>query len=85
MPAPAGALDAALGPDFPGRVAALAFFPYLAKVALECARASPTVERSGTPVVDVHVLTGKRATDVTDCQWLWFLEARHVSWTSMAT
>ena len=85
MPAPTGALDAGLGPDFPCCIAALAFFPYLAKIALECARTSPAVERSGTPVVDVHVLTGKRAADVTDRQRLWFLNVRHYSWTSLVT
>jgi hypothetical protein len=63
----------------------LAFIPYQAKAALERARASPAVKRFGAAVVDLLTLTGKRTADVTDGQGLWFLEARHVSWTSLVT
>ena len=82
-PTPTGALGAYFGPHFAGCIAALAFIPHQAKIALERARASPAVEHSGAPVVEVPMLTGKRATHVADGQWLWSFELRHVSWTSI--
>src|SRR5213594_3457910 len=81
MPAPTGALDADLGPDFPCCITGLALIPYQAKVALERARASPAVEQLGAPVVEVPKLSGERAADLTDGQRLWFLKETHVLWT----